>query len=760
MNVDNFEPKIYSTMKRNDNNSNQHTSTQDDCLLKYLKPNLSHMDSQISLPNESTISESDLLSPNYSSTPRSSNSLLHSSFAQISRKLGDMSVNIDDVVSDVHKALRSNSSNIRSFSLDEGFIPGEEAASALLADELSWLEKYELPCNKDYNEKDFTQTSVAEELSIGGYFRNNCNNLNSFFKTSDASADVTRESLKELPVIESDNSKKSLTATTIAKLVASDDSVQTILDKLHKMVETSNKNQPTSNDRSENKENIDAISSSSGDSSSTLQSKRSVELRLPSDTSLSASDVPTRDTNSKNTLDISSRPSSRASSAMTSLPNDKLPLETSKCNVVWGCVKLGKSVTKEFVIRNRSSKKLHLQLSMQNRQFRLRKDCSNDSEPLNSMKMSLHAHESKSVIVSFIPKEIGAALGELYFTSLHPQFIQTKKQCVKLFGYGGLVKVDFQNLTLYNACKFVHSIGKLDNKSVVTSNFFAKNNGNLPVFIHISINSLKSNLSVNPSFFVLLPEEKKTITINYKPSNDDFKSLNQSVQSSIIDLGSLNVIFGSEADRGRMRKICETCAQNGCEIPAVANILKEPIDGECIPVDLFKYKEPPEHIHDLIKYLKHYQVMLTLERDLEQTIIQQLSDETVMYQSLCQDNTVIFNKTSAQNCRVSPTTIFFILPYKSEDSLYLHSQSLAPLNFKVCCEHQEIELKPREGRIKPNGTVIIHVKYLSASISKKKDYKILVIAEQDIFEVDVNVEFLETMKNKKKSVLSGLNCSG
>lgn len=53
----------------------------------------------------------------------------------------------------------------------------------------------------------------------------------------------------------------------------------------------------------------------------------------------------------------------RSGSAMSSLPDGKLPLETTRTQLVWGCVKLGKGSIQEFVVRNRSQHRLRIQVS-------------------------------------------------------------------------------------------------------------------------------------------------------------------------------------------------------------------------------------------------------------------------------------------------------------------------------------------------------------------------------------------------------------
>lgn len=706
---------------------------------KYYQANLTETVSQTDICNDSTVNESDLLhTPKKASTPRTSLSLLKESLAQMSYKATDSNFSIDNLVSDfknVFKQTDEQSSNL--------FTPADEACSMLLADELSWRQKNEMPVQ----EEQFSTLNNTGKESIGSFFQKGSNTLSDF---PCESPNITREpialiepsfSLIGRDLSQQDNEKKSLSISAIQKFLSSEDTPKRTVYNLCKFTSEPDKNV--------NSENISFSLPVSKDSSYNSDHSENEAMKLICNK---------ENVNSLNTnTSPSSRTSSRASSALTSLPNGKLPIETSKCDLIWGCVKLGKSVTQEFMIRNKSAKRLGLQLTLCSQEFKLRKDNRNDSQPLGSNKIILHPHESKSVIVSFIPTQIGAAIDELYFTSLDSNINQIKKQCVRLFGYGGSLKVDFRNLTRDTTGKFWLSLGKLDDRSIITSQFYVKNKGDVPVFIHISINSLEtSKLDVNPHFFTLLPQEEKEIVVSYKPSNNDYNFLHKSLHSTmVVDLGGLNIIFGAEVERGRIRKICEKCNETGLKISQIANTLKEKIERECMPVDLVKFKEPPGHLQEIINLLTHYQIVLTLERDPEQTIIQQYPDESALYQSLYQDTTVVCNQSGNQHsCYVAPTILVLTIPYKHKDTIFLQSNNQNKLNFIASCQENDLELKPREGILDSYGTVTISVKYISTSVTAKKDFKIVIIVENEIFEVEVKVEFLGSAKNKTKSVLN------
>ncbi|XP_057657757.1 uncharacterized protein LOC130894792 [Diorhabda carinulata] len=713
---------------------------------KYLRANYSKSEStsHVHMYNESTVSESDLLNtPKSASTPRNS----IQSLEQLSYRLKNSDLSIDNWVDDFKKVIKNTGDQTSNM-----FKPAEELSSMLLADEMSWRQKNEIPIK----DEQFSVIQAIENESVGNFFQQRCDTLSEF--PGGASPNTTRE---PVPLIESmsavnitedqspsdegspENQKKISVSMIQRFLAESSCTPKSAVNNIYKLCEDNqrfvslenkpiyslpvSKNSSYTSDHSENsamkqicnKENIDS-----------LNTKTSSSNLCPSQTS------------------------SRASSAMSSLQNGKLPIETTKCELIWGCVKLGKSVTQEFIIRNRSAKKLGIQLSLTSQEFKIRKDNRNDSEPLSSNKILLHAHESKAIIISFVPTKRGAAVDDLIFTSLDPNMTQTRKQSVRLFGYGGFFKVDFYNLTRDTAGKFWMSLGKLDDRTLITSTFKVKNKGDLPVFIYISIQSLDTcKLCVNPNLFVLLPQMQKEIAISYRPSSEDynFKLDNSPVVS---DLGNLIVTFGAEVDRGRLRRICEKSIESGLKIDSIANVLKEKIEGEVMPIDLIMFKESPANMKEILKLLNYHQIVLTLERDPEQTIIQQYSDDSGLYQSLYQDTTIVAAKSNvSSSCYVSPLMILLTLPYKYKDTVFLKSESNCRLNFKISCQNH-LDVKPKEGTVEPHGTAILTIKYCSNTVSEKKCLKVIIVIEKEIFEVEVRVDSLGQIKNKNKSILN------
>lgn len=204
-----------------------------------------------------------------------------------------------------------------------------------------------------------------------------------------------------------------------------------------------------------------------------------------------------------------------------------------------------------------------------------------------------------------------------------------------LFGYGGYDKVEFTNLTRDITGKFLMSLGKLDNKGELTRTFTVENRGVLPSFVYISYNSkIYSQVTIEPNFFILSNGIKQVTVKNvFTPQSSKIfqKSLNS---TSVLDLGALNIITGTEANRGRLRRLCRKMTEAGSSVDALSNVLKQTINGELIPADIRKFKESVGSFSSILQLFNRYEVVLTVEVDPDQTILMQYPDESGMYHTL------------------------------------------------------------------------------------------------------------------------------
>lgn len=213
---------------------------------------------------------------------------------------------------------------------------------------------------------------------------------------------------------------------------------------------------------------------------------------------------------------------------------------------------------------------------------------------------------------------------------------QIKKQSVWLFGYGGSDKIEFINLTRDITGKYIMSLGKLDNKEELTRTFIVKNRGVLPSFVYISYNfKIYSQVTIEPSFFVLSPNETKQVTVRNIFTPQSSKMFQKSLSSlSVLDLGTLNIVTGTEANRGRLRRLCRKMTEAGSSMDALSNVLKQSVYDELIPSDIRKFKESVGSFNSILQLFNRYEVVVTVELDPDQTILMSYSDESGMYHTL------------------------------------------------------------------------------------------------------------------------------
>lgn len=217
---------------------------------------------------------------------------------------------------------------------------------------------------------------------------------------------------------------------------------------------------------------------------------------------------------------------------------------------------------------------------------------------------------------------------------------QTKKQSVKLFGYGGYDKIEFNNLTKDTTGKYWMSLGKLDNQGELCQTFSVVNTGVLPSFVYMAVNSRTySQMTVEPNFFVLITNEQKEITVKNVFNTYSYKIFQKTLSnSSVFDLGNLNIVTGTEANRGRLRRLCRKLDSGS--IDSLSNILKENINGEVMPSDMKKFKESPSSLKNILDLFNKYEVVLTVERDPDLTILLECPDESAMYHTLCEETVI------------------------------------------------------------------------------------------------------------------------
>lgn len=207
----------------------------------------------------------------------------------------------------------------------------------------------------------------------------------------------------------------------------------------------------------------------------------------------------------------------RSGSSLDTLPEGKLPIKSSRLELVWGCLKPGRTSIQEFQIRNQLNQKIRMQALVTGSSFRIAKD-SRDTEMLTTMSFMLRPLETKSFSVMFSPTITGAVSEKICFYPVLGGDIQhSKRQALTLFGYGGYVSCDISSVMKDSTGRLWLSLGKIDYQAYIEQHFIVKNTGNLFAFACIDIVTkgpfTLSNLKVEPNEFIMKPSEAVKITI-------------------------------------------------------------------------------------------------------------------------------------------------------------------------------------------------------------------------------------------------------
>lgn len=662
------------------------------------------------------------------------------------------------------------------------FKPAEEAEQLLLADEASWRKEKEIPAPKiDFTENPLDSSDIS---SISAYFKQRTEDLSDIIpskpgRTSDirevmqnsrktsvislpsniSAGNVTSSSIGELgySLSECDLDEvcnesrqdeisapnKSLSVSKIAKILQQTDETPTkVLNYLLKYcpggsVPENNEKKPVIN------EVIDTsrrnILSSKGEETDQDSGNYDPSTLTPNKENFDCINTPQQSSLGKMSGISKSLTSLRSTSSLSNLPGGKLPIETTHCELVWGCVKAGKSETKQFTLRNKSANKVQIQCSISSALFRIMQDRVEDTS--NSIKILLRAHETRCITVIFNPLSEGAAVDEIVFSPCNPSLQQTKKQSIKLFGYGGSGVVEFKNRMLKDTSgRHWLSLGNILGQSNVQQSMNFINRGSLPAFAfleYVSKDLAFSKISVLPNVLIIEPYEEKQVDISLKLSREDMKYLHNNLSNSTHEIGTVKIISGAEATRGRIKRLCKLVTDRNLEMDDLSQKLMQDIQGETIPTDVIKCRESITSLKSLLLGLSQKEIVVVVEKDLDSTLVPALGDDTSMFQSLYQDSTFT-DDCAKNNCKLEPSLIILHPPSKCKDILFLSSDSSSALSFEIDVP-KGIKAHIRSGTLQPQSTMVIQLE-IDGKLEISKSSKIKVNIEGEILTSDVKVK--------------------
>ncbi|XP_018358203.1 PREDICTED: LOW QUALITY PROTEIN: uncharacterized protein LOC108757997 [Trachymyrmex cornetzi] len=328
-----------------------------------------------------------------------------------------------------------------------------------------------------------------------------------------------------------------------------------------------------------------------------------------------------------------------------------IPIRATHAALVWNSVKTGKSETKEFTIRNMSNNKIKIQIEIcdDSKSFKFL----GDKQTINtSLVLVMQRQEIKTLAVVFSPYSVGSVVGNItikHYTRESSDSQQFKR--IPLYGYGGCSKVKISGPFKDSSKKLWLSLGNLYSETMtLNASIRLDNIGDLRSFAKVTIIPkvispiMDSSWHINPKEIILNPKESQDITIQFHPKKEDFALLQR---SEVSHVATINVIYGDEPTRWRIRRLYNKLKQSGESIgndnEAFKNIVHpicEIFPGEQLIPGITLIRDSILNLNDLCTGVHQYEIMLTVEACADDTLpVHYDTDESEMYQSLISDTT-------------------------------------------------------------------------------------------------------------------------
>lgn len=311
----------------------------------------------------------------------------------------------------------------------------------------------------------------------------------------------------------------------------------------------------------------------------------------------------------------------------------KFPLKSNSSELIWECVKLRKSITKSFVIKNTSEKKLSLKIGVYGPGFQIASRTETDS-------LVLQGNECRTISVTFCPTTIGKAIGKVVFRP-KKNWPEDTQRSIFLWAYGGSTVLQLQGVERGPVgCSFL----KMAETSSITSTTLKRTfsiynkgplNGVATIFVKPKTDQYinENNIVIEPNKCVIRPDCSTTINVTYKLRRRDLERL-RITNCEVLTIGTLEVIFGAEANRQR---IASMLTRKG-DIPSMYKQLQFLVDGFPVAsLEHFKdFREHIDNVSDLFGCFKTTEIALTINRtNLDESRDNDLTmEDSVMFRSM------------------------------------------------------------------------------------------------------------------------------
>lgn len=308
----------------------------------------------------------------------------------------------------------------------------------------------------------------------------------------------------------------------------------------------------------------------------------------------------------------------------------------------WGSVPIGQCETQNYPIVNNTDHTIELKgiVIENNNSFKFL----NDSNLTTHITIKLQPMEHYTLAVIFSPYVIGAAIGKVIFTKYEyeedDKVIKTSLTTT-LHGYGGNGKLLISNDQIIFSLCDIHPDGILNARIKI------ENTGDLSAYAKLKLTptmiyfSLQNHWNIQPTEFILKPQEIKYATIQFRPRKQDLASIND-----MGEIGRITIVHGDEPTRWRVRKLyekmCETKQINIEDKEDIFNTFIQPIcrkfpgEQQLISDYLNEINDSPDVLEILSRQIHQSVVILKIKINNNDTILNNVYAKS--YKSLVIEN--------------------------------------------------------------------------------------------------------------------------
>ncbi|XP_058829752.1 uncharacterized protein LOC131689031 [Topomyia yanbarensis] len=462
---------------------------------------------------------------------------------------------------------------------------------------------------------------------------------------------------------------------------------------------------------------------------------------------------PSRAQVSGNFLFSSARSASQCSVAGSEFSHKDgiLPLKATHTEISWGSTRLRRNEKKSMQIKNISQKKLVIKASITGPGFQL---CGMEQSGI----LTLQSQECRTITVDFCPTVIGAAVGLLSFQPPHDCYSQ---RVVSLFGYGGEASLRVEGIQKGPSGPYLE-LGQARNLGCpLEKSFSLYNKGSLPAFARIGIDKkgldqtfLASAVYVQPQRVIIPPNSYAHIHVIFKPRRQEVAKILQK-QVDVLSITNLHILWGDEPTRHRIRKIITLIKRNDLQQDKIAPLEsvcevfpkeKEINELESFTENLF------ETIHELFLTLREYELVLTVDRALDETMIDLTlsEDSSDLFKTMFISSDVgsprlpeeispgfapalqSAKRESGESWSVRPTFLEF-RPTERTKQFVIKSNFYSTQFFELNSNFRPLfRFSPMEGQIRPGQEVVVNVDFQSGPPTQQQILIVVYIENEKI----------------------------